>query len=160
MENKKIIYALLIVFGVIILFGVIYFMNITNIPSSDGKLIVKNSAGQNMLIAECANPSYVEETSDYILEGELISSETKWVENVGSEGRNIYTYSEFKINNYIKGEPFEEEMIQIVTMGGCIDGMCQSVEDGPIISTGKKRLYITTSDGEFSIHGCGGIKNL
>lgn len=157
---KKVILTLLIVLVVIIGIGIATYLNLTNIPSSEGKIIVKNSVAQGMLIAECANLSYIEETSDYIIEGEILSSETKWVDNVESEGKNIYTYSEFRINNYIKGESLEHEMIQIVTMGGCIGGMCQGVEDGPIITTGKKRLYIIESNGEFSIHGCGGINNL
>ena len=160
MANKKIILISLIVLAVIIVIGIVTYFNITNIPSSEGKVIVKHSGGQAMLIAECADSSYVENTSDYIVEGEILYSETKWVENVGSEGRNIYTYSEFKINNYIKGKSFEHEIIQIVTIGGCIGGMCQNVEDNPIISTGKKRLYLTASNGELRIHGCGGIKNL
>ena len=158
MTNKKRSYVLLLILIVIIIGIILLYLNVTNIPSSEGKVVVKHFGGQGMLIAECANLSYVEETSDYIIEGEVISTESKWVQS--ENGGNIYTYSDFKINNYIKGEPLEYEMIQIVTDGGCVGVICQSVEDGPIITTGEKRLYITISNGEFAIHGCGGIATL
>ena len=93
----------------------------TSIPSSEGRVIVKQSGGSSMLSAQCNDPSYIENTSDYIVEGEITSTESKWVENKGSEGRNINTYSNFTIERYIKGKPLTYDKIQIVTDGGCIE---------------------------------------
>jgi hypothetical protein len=155
----KILYISLSVLVVIIGIGIASYLYLTSVPSSAGKIVVMHSGGQRMLVAACADPSYTESTSDYIVVGEIISSDSKWVPNVGSEGSNIYTYSDFRIDNYIKGEPLGQDTIQIVTMGGCIAGMCQSVEGVPMMSTGKKTLYITATNGELRIHGCGGIKD-
>ncbi len=153
---NKIIYGIIISLIVIISLGIIWFFNITNIPPSEGHIIVKHSGGQSMLITECADPSYVEDTSDYIIEGELEQVESKW----NTERNFIYTYSDFKIEKYIKGSQLEYNNIQIITEGGCVEGICQGGEHSPIMDTGKKRLYLTETNGEFRIHGCGGIKTL
>lgn len=126
------------------------------IPPSEGRVIVKQSGGQSMLIAECKDLSYVENTSDYIVEGKIEKAESRW----NTEHNSIYTYSDFTIEKYVKDKQLKYDKIQIVTGGGCVAGMCQGAEDSPVMGTGKKRLYLTGAGGELMIHGCGGIRTL
>lgn len=154
--DKKVKYILLIL-AIIIVIGIFFFIRFTSVPSSESKFVVQNSIGsQNMLIAECENPSYIEDTSDYIIEGTIEKVESKW--NI--EKNMINTYSEFRIENYIKGSPLEENVIQIITDTGCVGEICQSSEHDPIMSEGKVRLYIMKYNNEYIIHGCGGVKSL
>jgi hypothetical protein len=155
--NKKILYSTLIILAVIIVIGIVFFINFTTIPSSEGKFVIRHSSGgQNMLIAECADPSYVENTSTFIIEGTVEKVESKW----NLEENFIHTYSDFRIENYIKGTPLEEDVIQIITDTGCVGEICQSSEHDPIMTEGRKRLYIVEYDGKYRIHGCGGVKTL
>lgn len=158
MEKKPLV--ILIVLLIIVGIGIISYLNITKISSPEDKLIITNYGGQAMLTEECKDIGYMEKTSDYIVRGEVISSETKWVWRDGVEGENLYTYSDFKITNYLKGEPLEQEIIQIVTMGGCVGEICQNVEDTAMLNPGEKILYLIEENGQFSIHGCGGIANV
>lgn len=154
MKNKLLIIGIITL--VIITIGFFIYNNYINIPSSEDKIVVKQSKGAGMLSIECANKSYVTETSDYIIEGTIENVESKW----NPENNFIFTYSDFKIEKYIKGNPFEEETIQIITDGGCVGDICQNSEDGPTMSPGKKRLYIVIINGEYNIHGCGGVVDI
>lgn len=117
-------------------------------PKPEAKIIVKQSGGAGMLIAECADKNYISKTADYILEGVVGTVESKW----NKERTSIFTYTDFLIEKYVKGDEFAENKLQIVTPGGCADEICEAVEDQPIFHEGKKaRLYFQKTDGEFSI---------
>lgn len=103
-------------------------------------ITVTLSGGNAMLAAECANLSYINESSDYIIEGTVESSESKWINN--SYGNHIVTFSNFKIEKIIKGNNLDGEMI-LERYGGTIDGVTESVEDVTILDEGKKLvLYL------------------
>jgi hypothetical protein len=117
-------------------------------PSSGGQVIVKQSGGAGMLIRECSDKSYITQTADYIVEGTVEKVESKWNE----ERTGIFTYTDLQIENYVKGTPFVENRLQIVTPGGTVEGITQAVEDQPIFHKGKKvRIYFQEVNGEFSI---------
>jgi len=113
-----------------------------------GKVIVKQSGGAGMLIQECTDKSYITQTADYIVEGTVEEVESRW-----NEGRTgIFTYTDLIIENYVKGAPFAENTLQIVTPGGTVGEITQAVEDQPIFHEGKKvRIYFQEANGEFSI---------
>jgi hypothetical protein len=120
----------------------------TGTPPSGGKVIVKQSGGAGMLIRECADKSYITQTADYIVEGTVEKVESKWNE----ERTGIFTYTDLRIEYYVKGAPFAENTLQIVTPGGTVGEITQAVEDQPIFHEGKKvRIYFQEVDGEFSI---------
>jgi hypothetical protein len=112
------------------------------------KIIVKQSGGAAMLIAECADKSYITQTADYIIEGTVEKVESRW----NQEETGIFTYTELTIEKYVKGAPFAESKIQIVTPGGTVGEISQWVEDQPIFHEGKRvRIYFEEVNGEFLI---------
>jgi len=116
--------------------------------SSDGQIIVRQSGGAGSLIEECGNRSYITETADYIIEGTIEHVESKWDE----AHTNIFTYTDLHIETYVKGTPFQDDTLQIVTPGGTVDDLTSSVEDQPIFHEGKSvRIYFVEENGEFSI---------
>ena len=113
-----------------------------------GQIIVKQSGGAGMLIAECGDKNYIILTADYIIEGTVEEVESRWNE----EKTSILTYTDLSIQKYVKGTPFAENKLQIVTPGGTVGGNSQWVEDQPIFHQGKEvRIYFQERDGEFSI---------
>jgi len=115
---------------------------------SQNLTIVKQSGGAAMLDIKCANQSYITETADYIVEGTVKNVESKWNENKTS----IFTYSDLLIEKYLKGTPFENNLLQIITPGGTVGDISQWVEEQPIFHEGKKvRVYLKKTNGEFSI---------
>ncbi len=120
----------------------------TGSPPPGGKVIVKQSGGSGMLIQECTDKSYITQTADYIVEGTVEKVESRW-----NEARTgIFTYTDLRIENYVKGTPFNENTLQIVTPGGTVGEISQAVEDQPIFHEGKKvRIYFQAVNGEFSI---------
>ncbi len=93
---------------------------------------------QAMLIAECGDRNYLNDTADYIIEGT--------VEKV--EINKSFTYVDLKINNYIKGTPFTNDLLQIVIPGG--NNLW--VEDQPVFYEDKEvRIYFQEENGELSI---------
>jgi uncharacterized protein (UPF0333 family) len=150
MKNIKSVRSILIVF---ILVGFVISSSActskpTGTPLLGGKVIVKQSGGAGMLIRECSDKSYITQTADYIVEGTVEKVESQW-----NEGRTgIFTYTDLRIENYVKGAPFTENMLQIVTPGGTVGEITQAVEDQPILHEGKKvRIYFQEVNGEFSI---------
>ena len=114
----------------------------------EGQIIVKQSGGAGILIAECADKSYITEQADYIIEGTVEKVEIRW----NDEKTNIFTYSDLRIEKYVKGEPFAEDTLQIITPGGTVGGVGVWVEDQPIFHEGKRvRIYFKEINGEFSI---------
>jgi hypothetical protein len=118
------------------------------VPTTEGKITVTQSGGAGMLIAECGDRSYISSIADYILEGTVVRVESKW-----NEGKtSIYTYTDLSIDAYVKGVPFKENTLQIVTPGGTVGGISQWVEDQPIFHEGKKvRIYLQKNNGALSI---------
>ena len=113
-----------------------------------GQITVKQSGGAGILIAECGDRNYISHTADYIIEGTVEKVESRW-----NEGKtSILTYTDLSIQKYVKGTPFAENKLQIVTSGGTVGEISQWVEDQPIFHQGKKvRIYFQERNGEFSI---------
>jgi hypothetical protein len=150
MKSTRLSYAILLVCVLsILLIGSFACLNKpTSVPSPEGQVIVKQSGGAAMLIAECADASYITQAADYIIEGIVEKVESRW----NQERTGIFTYTELAIEKYIKGAPFADNKIQIITPGGTVGEMSQWVEDQPIFHEGKKvRIYFEEVNGEFLI---------
>ncbi len=156
MKNVKSIRAVLIVFISVgfVISSSACLNKPTGTPPPGGQIIVKQSGGAGMLIKECSDKSYITQTADYIVEGTVEKVESRW-----NEGRTgIFTYTDLRIENYVKGAPFAENKLQIVTPGGTVGEITQAVEDQPIFHEGKKvRIYFQEVNGEFSIV-CGPVR--
>jgi hypothetical protein len=145
MKNKRILLGII---GLLILvIGLAIFAKISNILGTKGKKIVKSLEGSNLLIEECSDKSYIAKEADYIIEGTVEKVESKWNEDKTS----ILTYTNFRIENYVKGNPFKEKMLQFITSGGKIGEIGQVVTDEPIFHPDKKvRVYLKEINGELS----------
>ncbi len=138
MKNKKLFYGILIALIIFVGIGLFMLSKHATIPTSESQIIVKQSGGQDLLIAECSDKNYLSNTAEYIIEGTAEKVEIK----------GTFTYTYLKINNYVKGAPLAEDKLQIVTHGG--NGLF--VEDQAIFYEGKEvRIYFQEEDGEFSI---------
>jgi hypothetical protein len=74
--------------------------------------------------------------------------ESKWNEDRSS----ILTYTDLSIEEYVKGAPFAQDRLQIITPGGTVCDITQVIEDQPIFHEGKRvRIYFQEIDGEFHI---------
>ena len=115
---------------------------------SPGPVVVKQTGGAGILIAECRDRQYIISTADYIVEGTVRRVESKWNEDKSS----ILTYTDLSIENYVKGAPFAQDSLQIITPGGTVGDITQVVEDQPIFHEGKRvRIYFQQIDSEFHI---------
>ena len=115
---------------------------------SPGPILVKQTGGAGVLIAECRDRQYIISTADYIVEGTVHRVESKWNEDKSS----ILTYTDLSIDNYVKGAPFAQDRLQIITPGGTVGDIIQVVEDQSIFHEGKRvRIYFQEIDGEFHI---------
>lgn len=155
MKNKKLVYGILIV-AVVVGIGLFILSKPTTTPAPESqttplpesKIIVKQFGGAGMLIAECADKAYITKTADYIIEGTVEKVESKWNE----ERTSIFTYTDLKIERYVKGTSVTKDKLQIVTPGGTVGEISQWVENQPIFHEGKKvRIYFQEKNGEFSI---------
>jgi hypothetical protein len=150
MNNREITYAVLIVsiLATLLIGSFACLSKLTVVPSPEGQVIVKQSGGAGMLIAECADESYRTEKADYIIEGTVEKVESRW----DQEETGIFTYTELAIEKYVKGAPFAENKLQIITSGGTVGEISQWVEDQPIFHEGKRvRIYFEEVNGEFLI---------
>jgi len=117
-------------------------------PAPGGQIIVNQSGGAAALISQCVDRSYVAQSADYIIEGTVLKVESQW----NDAKTSIYTYSTFQIDNYVKGAPFAQNEIQIVTPGGTVGDITQAVEDQPIFHEGSKaRIYLEEVNGQYHI---------
>ena len=117
-------------------------------PPPTGPVVVKQSGGAGLLIAECQDKQYIISTADYIIEGTVERVESNWNEDKSG----IFTTTNLSIEKYVKGAPFTENELQIVTPGGTVGDITQVVEDQPIFHEGKAVLiYFQEVDGEFHI---------
>jgi hypothetical protein len=117
-------------------------------PPSPGPVTVKQTGGAPALIAECQDRQYIISTADYIVEGTVWGVESKWNEDKSG----IFTYTDLSIEKYVKGAPFAQDRLQIITPGGTVGDITQVVEDQPILHEGRRvRIYFQEIDGEFHI---------
>ena len=113
-----------------------------------GPVVVKQSGGAGLLIAECQDKQYIITTADYIVEGVVEKVESNWNEDRSA----IFTHTNLSIEKYVKGAPFAGDELQIVTPGGTVGDITQVLEDQPIFHEGKRvRIYFQEVDGEFHI---------
>ena len=132
----------------IILAGCTQEAPISKAPPSAGPVVVKQSGGAGLLIAECNDKQYIISTADYIVEGIVNSVETDWNEDETS----IFTHTNLSIEKYVKGAPLAGNELDIVTPGGTVNDITQLVEDQPIFHQGKRvRIYFHEIDGEYHI---------
>lgn len=111
-------------------------------------IIVKNSGGSAMLIAECANKSYLYDNADVILIGTVykneLMGETCTTDENGNEICTVYT----SMNTTISIEKFEKGNLNSNTL--MIE--TTSMEDEPIFYENKTvRIYLQQTGNEFSI---------
>jgi hypothetical protein len=119
-------------------------------------LTVKQLGGADAIVPECSDIAYLEENADYIIDGTVISVDSR------KAGSDVYTYSEMDILAWGKGSQFPVDGILVVTAGGTAGGITQTVEDQPTLHQGSLvRLYIQKSGWDFTIL-CGhmGVKDL
>ena len=81
-----------------------------------GPVVVKQSGGAGLLIAECQDKQYIINTADYIVEGIVKRVESNWNEDKSA----IITTTNLSIGKYVKGAPFAENELQIVTPSGTV----------------------------------------
>ena len=116
--------------------------------TTGGQIIVQGAGGAAKLIAQCGDRSYVAQSADYIIEGAVVKVESRWNE----DKTNINTYTNFRIDNYVKGAPFAQNEIQIVTPGGTVGEITQAVEDQAIFHEGARvRIYFEEYNGRYVI---------
>jgi len=121
---------------------------VSQTPAPTSLVVVKQSGGAGLLIAECQDKQYIITTADYIVEGMVERVESNWNEDKSA----ILTHTNLSIEKYVKGAPFAENELQIVTPGGKVGDITQVVEDQPIFHEGKMvRIYFQEVDGEFHI---------
>jgi hypothetical protein len=151
MANKTLIFgilAIIVIAGIVAIFALN--KNTPTLPTptpSQDIILVKQSDGQGMLIAECGDRSYITNTSDYIVEGVVNKAEARW-----NEQKNfINTYVDFSIEKYVKGNSFGDKL-QLQVGSGCVDGICQNSEDEATFKEGDHlRLYFHKTETEFWI---------
>ena len=132
----------------IILVGCAREAPVSQTPPPIGPVVVKQSGGAGLLIAECQDKQYIISTADYIVEGTVERVESNWNEDKSA----IFTSTNLLIEKYVKGAPFTESEFKIVTPGGTVGDITQVVEDQPIFHEGKRvRIYFQKVDGEFHI---------
>ena len=126
-----------------------------------GPVVVRYAGGAGLRIPECSDRNYIIRTADYIIEGTVIKVETKWGQWLAGEDA-ILTYSDISIERYVKGSPFEEDTLQIITRGGTVGEITMGVEDMPIFYEGEQvRIYLVENDGElFIVCGERGVEEI
>ena len=132
----------------IILAGCAQEAPVSQTPPPTGPVVVRQSGGAGLLVAECQDKQYIMSTADYIVEGIIERVESNWNEDKSA----IFTYTNLSIQKYVKGVPFAENKLQIVTPGGTVGDITQVAEDQPIFHEGKRvRIYFQEIGGEFHI---------
>jgi len=126
-----------------------------------GPVVVKQAGGVGLLIAECGDRNYIIRTADYIIEGTVIKVETRWGQWLAGEDA-ILTYSDISIERYVKGSPFEEDSLQMITPGGTVGEITMWAEDTPVFHEGKQvRIYLVENGGElFIVCGERGVEEI
>jgi putative hemolysin len=126
----------------LLLFGCTEFLTSAPKEGQIRQIIVWQTGGAAALIQECGDKNYINNTADYIIEGTVGKVESKWEEETHGPPTLILTYTNLSIEKYIKGTPFAQNELLIVTQGGTVGEVSQGVEDQPIFHEGKKvRIY-------------------
>lgn len=148
-DGRKLLYPILSVWLLAIMgIGLFSCSGKGTVAPPGGQIVVRQSGGAGMLIAECADESYRAEKADYIIDATVENVESRW----NQERTGIFTYTDLQIERYVKGAPFAENKLQIVTPGGTVGEISQWVEDQPIFHEGKKvSIYFEEVNGEFVI---------
>ena len=157
MTKKKLFYAFSIIVALAILVEGAFFLINGGIwlpimeYNTDGvirPITVFQSGGSSLLIAECGDKNYISNKSDYIIEGTVKKVWSGWIDMKTF----INTYTKLAIEKYVKGTPFAEKEMTIITEGCCVGNKCQTIEDQPIFHEGKKvRIFFKKAKGKFSI---------
>ena len=133
---------------IVTFYGGIWPESTTTQTSPKGQIIVKQSGGAAMLDPICGDKNYIINESNYIVEGTVEKVESRW----NADKSSILTYTTIAVKNYVKGTPFTENELTIITPGGTVGEITETVEDQPIFHAGKKvRVYFKETNGEFSI---------
>ena len=150
MVNKKIIFPIILIVAVLLVIGFYIFnSNRTNNPDdtkNQNNIIINLGNGMSEIPYECYqfrdnnfDPSYLGNLTTHIIEGTIKKVESKWKD----EEKQIVTYTDFTIENYVKGDQLLNNEIQFVSLGGAIGNNTQWVEDSPIFTEGKRvRIYM------------------
>ncbi|MFA5077177.1 MAG: hypothetical protein WC488_02005 [Candidatus Micrarchaeia archaeon] len=116
-------------------------------------LILDSSPSSALLVAQCSNSTFIQDNSEYIIDGGITKVESRW------ENNSIYTYVDVTIFNYAKGAPIQGNYIQLKIPGGGVGLQTQWVEDMPAFSSssvGKSyTFYLARTGGSFG-PVCGG----
>ena len=112
-------------------------------------LIARSSSAPGLTLPEvCGNASYVNESSDYIIEGMVTRSESRY----NPERTNIYTYVDMKIIRYLKGTPLLNNEIELVFLGGTVGNITLIGVDPTGFKRGQVyRLHLAEIEDEFSL---------
>ncbi len=159
-KNKKIIIliiGIIVILVLVIVGGLVIYQRLIPkttpqqpilLPEEESIIKVKQSGAAMALSSECQSKNFISSAANYIIEGKIENVESKW----NKEKTNIFTYSKLTIEIYLKGAPFNQKKLEIITDGGCVEDICQGVEDQPIFHQGKKvRIYFEKSNEKFSI---------
>ncbi|MFN3198606.1 MAG: hypothetical protein ACE366_09375 [Bradymonadia bacterium] len=86
--------------------------------------------------------------SDVIVRGEVVAQHSAWNE----AGNRIYTVTELKVMEPLKGQATSETIIKIRQLGGTVDGITQNIAGNALLSTGEEVAIFLRADAEKSLH--------
>lgn len=158
MKNKKrlIIFFILFIILIFVSFYIFYAYVLKSLEEGEDPVVINLTTGY--LIEDCASLGYINEGADYIVYGVVRNTESLWDE----DRANIYTYTDLEIESYVKGEPFIDNNIRIISLGGQVEGIFQQVEAQVDFSVGDTvKIYFKGTDDGFQVV-CGqfGVKKI
>jgi hypothetical protein len=112
-----------------------------------GSMSIMSGQARAMLIAECADPAYVEETAELVVEGEVTA-----VNYQRADAGHVYTFVTVKVTKYLKGEG--PAVVTIKQFGGEYEENGETIyvrdADAPEFKAGEAGvLYLTQPDTAF-----------
>ena len=94
-------------------------------------------------IAECQDMEYVFKSAEAVVSGEVVNVESK-----REKGGAIFTYTDFRVNHYLKGKG--DSVVTIKQFGGHIGNESQEIAGFPHFIVGQRGyLYLNKIDSEF-----------
>ncbi len=119
-----------------------------------------NTTAQVLTIGDCSDKNFITQTAELIVIGTVVGTNVSWNKNKTA----INTYIDLRIEDYFKIGPSLEQdkrfklakdQITIVSRGGCIYDICQSVSDDAVIlksgQTVKVYLEFNREDKTYSV---------